>query len=86
MYSWTAFVAAQISSEVPFNMIGSTLFFMIWYHLIGYPNDRTGFSFLMMGIVFPCFYTTFGLAIAAITPNADIAGSLFGFMNGFLTN
>ena len=86
MYSWTALVAAQISSEMPFNVVGSTVFFVIWYFLIGYPADRAGFSFLMMGIAFPCFYTTLGLAITAMAPNAEMAGNLFNFVNSFLTN
>ena len=86
MYSWTAFVAAQISSEVPFNMVGSTVFFVLWYFLVGYPTHRAGFSFLMMSIAFPLFYTTFGLAVAAMAPNVEMAGNLFNFFNSFLTN
>jgi len=86
MYSWTALVTAQIFSEVPFNMVGSTIFFVIWYFLVGYPNDRAGFSFLMMGIAFPCLYTTSGLAVAAMAPNVEMAANLYNFFNTFLTN
>ena len=86
MYSWTALVAAQVSSEVPFNIAASTVFYLIWYFLVGYPTHRAGFSFLMMGIAFPCFYTTYGLAIAAMAPNVELAGHLFNFFTVFLMN
>jgi len=85
-YSWTALVAALILSELPFNLIGSTIFYLLWYFLMGLPPDRAGFTFLLMGIVFPCYYTTFGLAVAAMAPNAEVAGNLYNFFTILLVN
>lgn len=60
MYSWTALVTAQILAEVPWNMLGSTLFFVCWYWTVGFPTSRGGYTWLMYSIVNPIYYTTIG--------------------------
>ncbi|KAI9428628.1 pleiotropic drug resistance ABC transporter [Lactarius indigo] len=42
MYSWTALVTAQILGELPLNIIGSSIFFLIWYGLVGFPSSPIG--------------------------------------------
>jgi ATP-binding cassette subfamily G (WHITE) protein 2 (SNQ2) len=84
MYSWTALVAAQIFGELPFNIVGSSLYFLIWYWLVGYASSRAGFSYLMLGIMFPMYYSTFAQWVAAIAPSPAIAAQLFGFFFGFV--
>ena len=76
MYSWSALITAQILSEIIINIIGSSLFFIIWYALIGFPSSRAGYSYLMLGIVYPMHYTTFCLWVAAMSPNSEIAAQL----------
>ncbi|KAI9464145.1 P-loop containing nucleoside triphosphate hydrolase protein [Lactarius psammicola] len=53
MYSWTALITAQVLGELPLNIIGSSLFFLIWYWLVGFPSSRAGYSYLMLGIMYP---------------------------------
>jgi len=84
MYSWTAFVTAQLLGELPLNIIGSSVYFLIWYWLVGFPSSRAGFSYLMLGIAYPMYYTTFAHWVAAMSPNAAIAAQLFGFFFGFV--
>jgi len=60
MYSWTALVTSQILIEIPWNLLGSTLLFLCWYWPVGLHADRAGYTYLMLGIVFPCYYTTIG--------------------------
>ncbi|KAI9448645.1 ABC-2 type transporter-domain-containing protein [Russula earlei] len=84
MYSWTALVAAQILGELPLNIVGSSLYFLIWYWLVGLPSSRAGYTYLMMGIAYPLYYSTFAQWVAAISPNAPIAAQLFGFFFGFV--
>jgi ATP-binding cassette subfamily G (WHITE) protein 2 (SNQ2) len=84
MYSWTALITAQILGEVPLNIVGSSIYFLIWYWLVGLPSSRAGYTYLMMGVVLPMFYTTFALFIAAMSPNPPIAAQLFGFFFGFI--
>ncbi|KAH8997919.1 pleiotropic drug resistance ABC transporter [Lactarius akahatsu] len=84
IYSWTALVTAQILGELPLNIIGSSLFFVIWYWLVGFPSSRAGYPYLMVGIMYPMYYTTFAQWVAAMSPTAEIAAQLFGFFFGFV--
>ncbi|KAI9507766.1 hypothetical protein F5148DRAFT_980860, partial [Russula earlei] len=80
---WTALVAAQILGELPLNM-GSSLYFLIWYWLVGLRSSRAGYSYLMLGIAYPLYYSTLAQWVAAISPNVAIAARLFGFFFGFV--
>jgi ATP-binding cassette subfamily G (WHITE) protein 2 (SNQ2) len=84
MYSWTALVTAQILGELPLNIVGSSMYFLMWYWLVGFPLSRAGYSYLMLGIVYPMYYTSFGLWVAAMSPNPEIAAQLLAFFFGFV--
>jgi ATP-binding cassette subfamily G (WHITE) protein 2 (SNQ2) len=60
MYSWSALVASQILIELPWNVLGSFILFISWYWTVGFENSRAGYTFLMIVIAFPFYYTTFG--------------------------
>jgi ATP-binding cassette, subfamily G (WHITE), member 2, SNQ2 len=51
MYSWTSLVASQILVELPWNMLGSSLFFFCWYWTVGY-DSRFFFVILLSGLYF----------------------------------
>lgn len=61
MYSWTALVTSQILVELPWNVLGSFILFITWYWTVGFDNSRAGYTFLMMVIAYPFYYTTFGM-------------------------
>ncbi|KAK7683570.1 hypothetical protein QCA50_013408 [Cerrena zonata] len=84
MYSWTALLTAQLIVETPWNIIGSTLFFLCWYWTVGFPTDRGGYTYLLYGILTPIYYTTLGQAVAAMSPNVEIAALLFAFFFAFV--
>ena len=84
MYSWTALVTSQILVEVPWNIVGSSIFFFCWYWTSGFISDRAGYSYLMMGVLFPIYYTTIGQSVASMSPNAEIAAILFSFLFSFV--
>lgn len=84
MYSWTALVTAQFLTELPWNILSSLLLFVTWYWTVGFDPDRAGYSVLMMGIVFPLYYTSFAQAVAAMAPNAQIAALLFSLAFSFV--
>jgi ATP-binding cassette subfamily G (WHITE) protein 2 (SNQ2) len=77
MYSWSAWVTAQILVELPWNMGTGIPFFLGWYWTVGYPADRAGFTFLIFTVILPLYYTTFGQAISAMSPTAEIAALAF---------
>ncbi|OBZ76087.1 Brefeldin A resistance protein [Grifola frondosa] len=84
MYSWTALVTSQILVEIPWNILGSSLYFLCWYWTVGFPTDRAGFTYFMLAVWFPLYYTTIGQAVAAMSPNAEIAALLFSFLFSFV--
>ena len=84
MFSWSAWVTAQLLVELPWNMMGGIVLFFCWYWTVGYPTDRAGYTFLMMSVLMPFYYTTVGQAIAAIAPSVEIAALLFTSMFTFV--
>jgi len=84
MYSWSAWVTAQLLVELPWNIFGGVLLFFTWYWTVGYPTERAGYTFLMMAVLTPIYYTTVGQAIAAMAPTVEIAGLLFTLLFSFV--
>ena len=60
MYSWTALLTSQILVAVPWNILGSTIFFFCWYWTVGFDSTRAGYTYLMFAVMFPTFFTTIG--------------------------
>ncbi|KAF9052029.1 pleiotropic drug resistance ABC transporter [Panaeolus papilionaceus] len=84
MYSWTALVTSQILVELPWNFLGSALLFFSWYWTVGFESSRAGYTFLMMTICWPFYYTTFAQAVTAMAPNVEIAAILFSLLFSFV--
>jgi ATP-binding cassette subfamily G (WHITE) protein 2 (SNQ2) len=77
MYSWSAWVTAQILVEIPWNMFGGMLLFFCWYWTVGFPTERAGYTFFILTVLTPFYYTTIGQAVAAAAPTVDVAALLF---------
>ena len=60
MYSWTALVTSQILIEIPWNILGSSLYFLCWYWTVGFPTSRGGYTYVMFSVVNAIYYTTIG--------------------------
>ncbi|KAJ6512909.1 pleiotropic drug resistance ABC transporter [Mycena sanguinolenta] len=84
-YSWSALITSAFLSELPWNILGSTLYFLCWYWTVGFDTSRAGYTYLMVGVIFPLWYTSFGQAVAAMAPSAEIAAVLFSFLFSFVT-
>ena len=84
MYSWTALVTSQILIELPWNIFGSSLYFLCWYWTVGFPSSRAGFTYFILGFWYPLYYPTIGQAVAAMAPDAEIAALLFSFLFSFV--
>jgi len=83
-YHWSALITSQILIELPWNVLGSTLFYFCWYWTVGFPNSRAGFTYLMYGVSFPLYFTTIALAVASMSPTAEIAGLMFSLLFSFV--
>ena len=84
MYSWSAWVTAQILVELPWNVFGGVVLFFCWYWTVGFPTERAGYTFLVLAGLIPAYYTTVGQAIAAMAPTVEIAGLLFTSLFSFV--
>ena len=84
MYSWSAWVTAQLLVELPWNVFSGTLLFFCWYWTVGYPTDRAGYTFLMLAVLTPFYYTSVGQAMAAMVPTVEIAALLFTSLFSFV--
>lgn len=80
MYSWTALITSQLIVEIPWDLLGSSIFFFCWYFTVGFPASRAGYSFLFFCVAFPLYYTTIGQAVAAMSSNAEIAALLLNML------
>ncbi|KAJ7852054.1 pleiotropic drug resistance ABC transporter [Mycena olivaceomarginata] len=85
IYSWTALITSQFFSDLPWNILGSSLYFVCWYWTVGFDSSRAGFTYLLLGLIFPFWYTSLGQATAAMAPNAEIAGVIFSFLFSFVS-
>ncbi|KAK9311000.1 ABC-2 type transporter-domain-containing protein [Lipomyces starkeyi] len=74
MYSWKAFVAALIVSEIPYLSLCGVLYFVCWYYTVGFPksSNRAGATFFVV-LMYEFVYTGIGQSIAAYAPNAVFA-------------
>jgi ABC-type multidrug transport system ATPase subunit len=77
MYSWLAFVTAQLVAEIPYLVICGTLYFVCWYFTTGLPAQAStsGQVYFTM-LMYEFLYTAIGQAIAAISPNGFFASFL----------
>lgn len=84
MYSWSALVTSQLLVEAPWNLLGSGLYYLCWYWTVGFANSRAGYTYLMIAVIFPLYYTTIGQAVAAMSPSPVIGSLIFSCLFPFV--
>ena len=84
MYSWSAWVTAQLLVELPWNVVSGIMLFFCWYWTVGFPSERAGYTFFVVAVLIPFYYTTVGQAIASMAPTVGIAGLLFTSLFSFV--
>jgi ATP-binding cassette subfamily G (WHITE) protein 2 (SNQ2) len=84
IYSWSAFNTAHALIEILWNVIGSHFIFFTWFWTVGFPTNRAGYTYIMLAIVFPLYYSTIALAVAAASPNAEVGNILFSTLFSFV--
>ena len=85
LYNWLVFLLSQLIVEIPWNLLGGTLFWIPWYYMVqfGHESERTGLSWVFY-MLFQLWYCTFALALAAISPNGLVASVLFSTAFSFI--
>lgn len=81
MYHWSTFVASLVLIEIPYNFVCGTLFFLPWYFAVGFwkgaenQANRGGYMYYVF-LLFQMYFSTFGQAIGALSPNEETASAL----------
>ncbi|WFD27171.1 hypothetical protein MNAN1_002167 [Malassezia nana] len=85
MYTWPVMVLSAMLVEMPWNIVGGTIYWLPWYYLIQFPMDskHAGYSWGIY-MLFQFFYCTFAQSMAAISPNAMISSILFSTFFSFV--
>lgn len=90
IYGWVAFCNASVIAEIPFAILGGTLYWAIWYWASGLPTDSStaGYVYLMT-ILFYLFQSSWGQWICAFAPSFTVISNvlpfffvMFGLFNG----
>lgn len=89
IYHWSTFVLSNIIAELPYNMVGGTLFFLPWYFAVGFwidydNNAGRGFYMWLMIMAFEVWWSSFGQAIAAMSPNPQTAATFTTLFASFV--
>ncbi|KAM0755503.1 catalytic activity: RhaA is able to hydrolyze alpha-1 [Meredithblackwellia eburnea MCA 4105] len=80
VYGSTAFVSSLLVSEVPYSVACGTIFWSIWYFLVGFDIDpsKMAFSFTMVQLFF-FFQSTWAMWITALAPSLGAIANLLPF-------
>ena len=87
-YHWVIFVLSAIIVELPYVVVCSLIYWLLWYFPVGYfyTPSRAGYTFLMFEL-FGVFATSLAQLCAASMPNLESAfmanGFFFMFCNTF---
>ncbi|KZF25288.1 ABC multidrug transporter [Xylona heveae TC161] len=80
IYGWFAFCTAQIVGEIPMAIIGSVIYWLLWYFPTGLPRDSStsGYVFLMT-LLFFLFQASWGQWITAFAPSFTVIANVLPF-------
>ena len=80
IYNWFAFCTAQVVPEIPWAVVGSVIYFLIWYYPSNLPRDSStaGYVFLMSMLWF-FFQASWGQWICAFAPSFTIISNVLPF-------
>ncbi|WFD34807.1 hypothetical protein MCUN1_001651 [Malassezia cuniculi] len=85
MFRWPVFVFSVAIIEVPWNLIGGTIFWVAWYFMVGFSHSSTAAVYSWgMYMLFQLFFSSGAQALALIAPNAMIASILFSTFFSFV--
>ena len=84
-YSWVVMVLSAIIVELPYGIVMSFGYWVLWYFPVGYPTSpsRAGYSFLIYEL-FSVFVLSLAQLVSSIMPNIETAFMANGFFFMFL--
>ncbi|PWN32591.1 uncharacterized protein FA14DRAFT_161962 [Meira miltonrushii] len=84
-YSWPVMVTAALLVEIPWNLLGGTLYWIPWWYMIDLPKGSAstayGWGIIML---YEIYFQTFASAMAALAPDPMLASLLFSLLFSFV--
>lgn len=85
LYAWPIVVLTGIVVEIPWNFLGTTIFWAPWYWMISFSKESSRAFYMWLALmVFSVYWSTFAIAMAAMAPNAMLASVLFSVFFSFV--
>jgi ABC-type multidrug transport system permease subunit len=80
IYGWFAFCTAQVVAEIPAAVVGSVIYWLLWYYPTNLPrdNETAGYMFLMT-MLFYFFMSSWGQWICAFAPSFTVISNTLPF-------
>ncbi len=80
IYGWVAFCTANVVAEIPSAIVGSVIYWLLWYLPTGLPRDSStaGYTFLMTMLFF-LFQASWGQWICAFAPSFTVISNVLPF-------
>ncbi|KAI9697387.1 MAG: hypothetical protein M1836_004665 [Candelina mexicana] len=80
IYGWIAFCTANVVAEIPSAIVGSLIYWLLWYWPTGLPRDSStaGYTFLMTMLFF-LFQASWGQWICAFAPSFTVISNVLPF-------
>ena len=80
IYGWFPFCTAMVVAEIPWAIIGSVIYWVLWYFPAGLPTDAStsGYVFLMT-LLFFLFQASWGQWICAFAPSFTVISNVLPF-------
>lgn len=84
-YSWPVMVTAALLVEIPWNLLGGTLYWIPWWYMIDLPksSERTAYGWGII-MLYEVYFQTFASAMAALAPDPMLASLLFSLLFSFV--
>ncbi|KAK9456593.1 ABC-2 type transporter-domain-containing protein [Dipodascopsis uninucleata] len=85
-YHWSNLFLSQLVVEIPYNIFFMTLFFCCFYFPTKFSTDapQAGYFYFIYVVLYQIFITTFGLSIAAFSPDASSASVISSLLFSML--
>lgn len=80
IYGWIPFCTAMVVAEIPITIVGSVIYWLLWYFPAGLPTDSStaGYVFLMTMLFF-LFQASWGQWICAFAPSFTVISNVLPF-------
>ncbi|KAK7207674.1 ABC-2 type transporter-domain-containing protein [Myxozyma melibiosi] len=87
-YHWSILLIASLVAEIPYNVLFSTLYYCCYYWPVGFNRSTkaAGYQYFVYSVLYPLYYTTFGIAITTISADAATANVITGLLVCFVVS